>query len=52
MRKIKVMLSIGFPNAAHQEEIEVEDNATENEIWADVEAWANNYISYGWEESE
>ncbi len=51
MRKIKAYLSIG--NSDGKEiTIEVEDNATNEEIDEMVQDWANQYIAYGWSETK
>lgn len=46
--KIKVGLSIGFV-ADRDDEIEVEDDLTDEEIEIEVRDWANNYIETWWE---
>jgi hypothetical protein len=51
MRVIKVKLSIGYPTATHSDTIEVEDDATEEEIDDAAQEWAQNYIDIGWSES-
>ncbi len=48
MKTIHVHLSIGFPTASREDELEVEDDATEDEIEEVVREWANNYIEFGW----
>jgi hypothetical protein len=50
MKRIKVRLSIGFPTAVRKDVIEVEDDATEDDIYDAAEEWAQNYIDVGWEE--
>ena len=50
MRKMKVFLSIGFPGARHEDVLEVEDDATEYDIMAEVREWASNYLDMGYEE--
>jgi hypothetical protein len=50
VRRIKVSLSIGFANATHRDVIEVEDDATEEDIDETIQQWASNYISIGWSE--
>ena len=48
MKTIYVYLSIGFPAATHEDELEIEDDMTEEEIGTFVQEWANNYIETGW----
>jgi hypothetical protein len=52
MREIEVSLSIGFPTATHKDKIEVEDDATNEEISQAAEEWAWGYIDIGWSEKE
>jgi hypothetical protein len=52
MRKIAVSLSIGFPTATQKDEIEVEDDATAEEVSQAAEEWAWGYIDIGWSEKE
>lgn len=46
--EIKAILSIGYPTAKHTGIIEVDDNATDEDIDEEVQIWANNYIDIGW----
>jgi hypothetical protein len=48
MMEIKVRLSIGYPTASHEDIIEVPDDFTDEQIWDEVDDWANNYIDKGW----
>jgi hypothetical protein len=56
MKKItvKFTLGIGYANATHEDEQELEfdDNMTQEEIEAEIEEdwqeWTNNYIDGGW----
>jgi hypothetical protein len=50
--KIEVHLSIGYPSAEHDEEIEVPDDATELDIEQAVAEWAGEYIETWWERVE
>jgi hypothetical protein len=52
MREIKCNLSIGYPTAEHNDVIEVEDDATNEDIEREVEDWAHNYIEWSWEEAK
>ncbi len=45
---LSIGLSIGFPTATRDDELEIEDDATEEEIEETVRDWANNYIEYSW----
>lgn len=49
MRQIAVHLSIGYSGANHEDVLEVEDDATDEEIEQEVQAWASNYIEMWWE---
>jgi hypothetical protein len=46
--KISVHLSIGYPGACHDDELEFPDDATDDEIDAEVQEWAANYIEWTW----
>lgn len=48
MKTIHVYLTIGYPTATHEDEIEVQDDATEEEIEQITQEWAQNYVEYGW----
>lgn len=52
MRTIKCTVESGFGNAIHEDEFEVEDDVTEDEI--DEIAWelACNYITVSWREDK
>ena len=50
MRKIKVTINTGFCRGIHETIIEVEDDATEEEIEGYVDDLVWEYISVGWEE--
>ena len=50
--KIKVGLSIGYCNADRDDEIEVEDGSSDEEIQEEVSYWASNYIETWWEKNE
>ena len=52
MRKIKVIIDTGFAGGIHEDELEVEDNATDEEIEEEVQDVVFNYISYSWKERE
>lgn len=51
-KTIYVSLSIGCPGANRHDEIEVEADATEEEIEQTVHEWASNYIDIGWGEDK
>lgn len=51
MRTIEVNLSIGYPTANRQDTLEVDDDATEEQVEEIVREWANNYIEYYWVEA-
>lgn len=46
--KINVSLSIGFVGAVHEDELELPDDATEDDIDEAAKEWAWNYIDIGW----
>lgn len=48
MMVIDVYLTIGYPGADHKDELEVEDDATDDQIDQEVSEWAHNYIEFGW----
>lgn len=48
MRIIHWHLSIGYANANREDTIEVEDDATEEDIDAQVHEAVHNFIEYGW----
>lgn len=50
MRKIKMELSIGHPTAIVEDEFEVDDDATEDEILEHARELAENYIDISYEE--
>ena len=50
--KINVGLSIGYSGADHTDELEVDDDATEEEIEQEVQSWANNYIEIWWDKKK
>ena len=52
MRTINVYLSIGYSNAMHDDTLDVDDNATDDDIDEMVRDWAHNYIEWGWRENE
>lgn len=46
---LKVVLSIGFPTAVRKDTLELEDDATPEEMEEAVQQWANEYISISWD---
>jgi len=50
--KIKVHLSIGYPGACHDDELEVPDDSTEDDLENETRDWAFNYIEYYYEKIE
>ena len=50
MKTIYCNLSIGY--GSREDEIEVEDDATEDEIQEVVKEWAMNYVEWGWSETK
>lgn len=52
MKKIKVWLNTGFAGCVHENEFEVDDDATEEEIEEMAKEIAFNDIDWGWSESE
>ncbi len=49
MIRVKVNLSIGYPGAGHDDELEFDEGMTDEQIDREVAEWANNYIEYYWE---
>lgn len=49
---VKVKLSIGYPSACHEDELEVPDDATDEDIEREVQEWAGNYIETSWHRME
>ena len=45
---VKVSLSIGYPSACRNDELEIDDDATEEQIDEIVQEWAQNYINVSW----
>ena len=52
MKTIYTTLSIGLAGAVQRDELEVPDEASEDEIQEIVKDWANNYIDFGWSEEK
>jgi len=52
MRKIKCYLSTGHVSSRIDGVIEVEDNATEEEIKAEFDEWVANNTDLGWIDDE
>ena len=50
MKTIYCHLSIGY--GSREDEIEVEDDATEDEIQEAVKDWAMEYVEWGWSETK
>lgn len=50
MRKIDVSLTIGFSGADRSDTLEVEDDATDEDIEEVVREWAFNFIEFYWKE--
>lgn len=48
MRKIKWTLDVGFVGCVHEGEIEVEDDATEDDIEEEVKEEAYNFLNLSW----
>ena len=50
MRKIKLWVEIGYVGADYEEIIDVDDDATDEEIWEEADMFLVENISYGWDE--
>ena len=48
MRKIKLWIETGFVGGDFEEIIEVDDNATDEEIWEEADIFLAEHISHGW----
>lgn len=49
MKRIKVHLNVGFPGTAHEDIIEFDDDASEEEIEEAYRDWKNDRIDGYWE---
>ncbi len=52
MRKIKSFLGIGYHGATHEEIVEYEDDATDEQINEDFQEWKMGYMDDNWWEVE
>ena len=52
MPKYRFRLSIGYPSAVHEDEIDFDSEPTEEELQEDLRDWANDYIEYWAEKIE
>jgi hypothetical protein len=52
MKKVIAHLSIGYPTANQEEQLEFPDDTTDEEIDKELEEWAWNYIEIWHEEAE
>lgn len=52
MKRIHFNLSIGYPTAKHEDIVEYEDTATDDEIQSDFSEWVDNYLDMEWWEEE
>ena len=50
MRKIKLWIETGFVGGDFEEIIEVDDNATDEEIWEEADIFLAEHISHRWSE--
>lgn len=47
--KVKFTLGIGFSGARQEEEVELDDDLTEDEIYAELDEWKYQYIDASYE---
>lgn len=47
--KVKFTLGIGFYGARQEEEVELDDDLTEDEIYAELDEWKYQYIDASYE---
>lgn len=47
--KVKFTLGIGFSGACQEEEVELDDDLTEDEIYAELDEWKYQYIDASYE---
>jgi hypothetical protein len=47
--KVKFHLTIGFAGADHEDEVELPDEFTDEQIEEELRDWAHNYIEYSFE---
>lgn len=52
MKKIHFYLGIGFSTVCHDEVVEFEDNATEEEIEEEFDDWVHEHEDASWWEEE
>ena len=52
MRTISVYLSIGYSGAEREDTLEIDDDASEDQIEEMVRDWAYDYINWGWQEDK
>ena len=52
MKTIYVSLSIGYQTATHEDEIEVEDDATDEDKDQVLQDWAANYVETSWSDTK
>jgi hypothetical protein len=50
MKKYLFTLSIGYPTAKREEEMEFDDDVTEQELEACYMDWRSEYLDGGWKE--
>ena len=50
MRRIKLWVEARFAGADYEEIIDVDDDATDEEIWEEADMFLAENISYGWDE--
>jgi hypothetical protein len=52
VRTISVYLSIGYSGAEREDTLEIDDDASEDQIEEMVRDWAYDYINWGWQEDK
>ena len=50
MRKIKLWIETGYVGGDYEEIIEVDDNATDDDIWEEADMFLTEHICHGWSE--
>ena len=50
MRRIKLWIGTAYAGADYEEIIEVDDNATDEEIWEEADMFLAEHIWHGWYE--
>lgn len=50
MRRIKFSVGIRYTDNTQEETFDIKDDVTDEEIWIELQNWADKYIETDWEE--